>query len=260
MLKCIIVEDETLAQDVIKNHLDRIGRLELAGVYRNAPEALEALKTLDVDVMFLDIRLPGMSGLHFLRSLSNPPLVVLTTAYAEYALESYEFNVIDYLLKPISFERFVRAVSKILDGRLYSQASIDGPPSLLTEGGGGPGAGGTGGQGFSAAGRGVDRAPVDHIFIRSNSKFFRVNFSEILYVEGMKDYLKIHTPDYSLVTHQTMNELEKSLPARQFIRVHKSYIIAVGQIRSIYGNSIELGKATIPIGVSYKEAVMGLIR
>jgi DNA-binding LytR/AlgR family response regulator len=248
LLKCIIVEDETLAQDVIKSHLDRVGRLELAGVYRNAPEAL--------DVMFLDIRLPGMSGLHFLRSLDNPPLVVLTTAYAEYALESYEFSVIDYLLKPISFERFARAVSKILDGRLYPQASIDGQVHPL-EGFGGQGAGG---QGFSAAGRGADRAPVDHIFIRSNSKFFRVNFSEILYVEGMKDYLKIHTPDYSLITHQTMNELEKTLPVRQFIRVHKSYIVAVGQIRSIYGNSIELGKATIPIGVSYKEAVMGLIR
>jgi DNA-binding LytR/AlgR family response regulator len=253
LLKCIIVEDETLAQDVIKSHLDRIGRLELAGVYRNAPEALEALKTLDVDVMFLDIRLPGMSGLHFLRSLTNPPLVVLTTAYAEYALESYEFNVIDYLLKPISFERFVRAVSKILDGRLYATASVDGQV-LPVAGAGGPGAGGQG------AGKGTDRRPVDYIFIRSNSKFFRVNFSEILYVEGMKDYLKIYTPDYALVTHQTMNELEKTLPARQFIRVHKSYIVAVGQIRSIYGNSIELGKATIPIGVSYKDAVMGLIR
>lgn len=240
MLKCIIVEDETLAQDVIKSHLERIGRLELAGIYRNAPEALEALKTLEVDVMFLDIRLPGMSGLHFLRSLSNPPLVVLTTAYAEYALESYEFNVIDYLLKPISFERFAKAVSKILDGRLYSQAHIDG-------------------QAILQVGKGLDPAPVDYIFIRSNSKFFRVNFTEILYVEGMKDYLKIHTPEYSLVTHQTMNDLEKTLPARQFIRVHKSYIVAVGQIRAIYGNSVELGKATIPIGTNYKETVMSLV-
>jgi DNA-binding LytR/AlgR family response regulator len=220
--------DETLAQDVIVSHLARIGRLELMGIYRNAPEALEALKTMEVDVMFLDIRLPGMSGLHFLRSLPEPPLVVLTTAYAEYALESYEFNVIDYLLKPISYERFAKAVTRIVDGRLYTQ----------------PGKEETG----------------DHIFIKSNSKFFRVGFSEILYIEGMKDYLKIHTPEYALVTHQTMNELEKTLPARQFIRVHKSYIVAVGQIKSIYGNSIELNKVTLPIGISYKEAVMGLIR
>jgi DNA-binding LytR/AlgR family response regulator len=230
LLKCIIVEDEILAQDVIKSHLAKIGRLELAGVYRNAPEAEAALKTQEIDIMFLDIRLPGMSGLQFLSGLKESPLVVLTTAYAEYALESYEFNVIDYLLKPISFERFSRAVNKILDGRL-----------------------------FSAAGKEADPFSDDHIFIRSNSKFFRVNFSEILYIQGMKDYLKIYTPDYALITHQTMNDIEKSLPARQFIRVHKSYIVALRHIRSIYGNSIELEKATIPIGVSYKETVMQLI-
>jgi DNA-binding LytR/AlgR family response regulator len=230
LLKCIIVEDEVLAQDVIKSHLAKIGGLELAGIYRNAPEAQAALAVQEVDIMFLDIRLPGMSGLQFLRGLKDSPLVVLTTAYAEYALESYEFNVIDYLLKPISFERFARAMNKILDGRL-----------------------------FSTAGKTADPFAEDHIFIRSNSKFFRVNFSEILYVQGMKDYLKLYTPEFSLVTHQTMNELEKTLPAQQFIRVHKSYIIALRHIRSIYGNSIELDKVTIPIGNSYKENVMNLI-
>ena len=234
MLKCIIVEDETLAQDVIRNHLERIGELELAGVYRTAPEALPALESGEIDVMFLDIRLPGMSGLHFLRTLTDPPLVVLTTAYAEYALESYEFNVIDYLLKPISFERFSKAVNKILDGRLY-------PTPTLTPNT--PEPAGT----------------TDHIFIKSNSKFFRVDFSEIIYVQGMKDYLKIHTPDFTLITHQTMNDLEKTLPSRQFIRVHRSYLIAVRHIRTIYGNTIELGKVAIPIGVNYKDAVIQLI-
>lgn len=229
MIKCIIVEDETLAQDVIKSHLQQLGRWELMGVYRNAPEAMEALNNMEIDVMFLDIRLPGMSGLNFLRSLQDPPLVVLTTAYAEYAVESYEFSVIDYLLKPISYERFSRAVDKIEDGRLFSQAGKE------------------------------QERQGNHIFIKSNSKFFKVNFSEIVYVQGMKDYLKIHTPEYTLVTHQTMNELEKLLPARQFIRVHKSYIIAISHIRSIYGNSIELGKVTIPIGINYKESVMTLV-
>ena len=230
MLKCIIVEDEVLAQDVIRSHLARIGQMELLGVYRTAPEAQTALLDLDVDVLFLDIRLPGMSGLHFLRSLADPPLVVLTTAYAEYALESYEFNVIDYLLKPISFERFAKAVNKILDGRLYSKASTP-----------------------------VEAKDEDHIFIKSNSKFFRVDFSEILYVQGMKDYLKLYTPDFTLVTHHTMNEMEKTLPSRQFLRVHRSYIVAIKHIRAIYGNSIELGKVTIPIGVNYKDTVMDLI-
>jgi len=230
LIKCIIVEDEVLAQDVIQSHLRKIDRLELVGVYRNAPEAMEALTNQEVDVMFLDIRLPGMSGLNFLRSLTDPPLVVLTTAYAEYALESYEFSVIDYLLKPISFERFSRAVSKITDGRLFSQVSKE-----------------------------RDRSMEDHIFIKSNSKFFKVNFSEIVYVQGMKDYLKIHTPEYTLVTHQTMNELEKILPARQFIRIHKSYIVAIARIRTIYGNSVELGNTTIPIGINYKDNVMAMI-
>jgi DNA-binding LytR/AlgR family response regulator len=230
LLKCIIIEDEVLAQDVIKSHLARIGTLELTGVYRNAPEAEIALKTGEIDIMFLDIRLPGMSGLQFLRGLKDPPLVVLTTAYAEYALESYEFNVIDYLLKPISFERFSKAVNKILDGRLFTAAAKE--AYLYSD---------------------------DHIFVRSNSKFFRVNFSEILYIQGMRDYLKIYTPDYALVTHQTMNDLEKTLPSRHFIRVHKSYIISLKHIRTIYGNTIELEKATIPIGVNYKESVMNLI-
>jgi len=210
LLKCIIVEDETLAQDVIKSHLSRIDRMELVGVFRTGPDAMEALQTLEVDVIFLDIRLPGMSGLHFLRGLTDPPLVVLTTAYAEYALESYEFNVIDYLLKPISFERFSKAVGKLLDGRLFTAAR---------------GIGGPAGPGLSpeAGDNSAELASLpqgDHIFVKSNSKFFRVNFSEIMYVEGMKDYLKI---------------------------------------KAIYGNTIELGKVTIPIGVNYKEAVMGLI-
>jgi DNA-binding LytR/AlgR family response regulator len=230
LIKCIIIEDEALAQDVIKSHLQRIGRLELVGIYRNAPEAMEALQTQDVDLMFLDIHLPGMTGLNFLRVLPDPPLVVLTTAFSEYALESYEFSVIDYLLKPISFERFSKAVNKVIDGKL-----------------------------FSPAGKEKDRSPEEHIFIKSNSKFFKVNFSEIVYIQGMKDYLKIHTPDYVLVTHQTMNELERILPARHFIRVHKSYMVAVARIRTIFGNSVELEKATIPIGISYKDKVMGLI-
>ncbi len=231
----MIVEDEVLAQDVIRSHMAKIGQLELIGVYRTAPEAMAALESREVDVMFLDIRLPGMSGLHFLRSLADPPLVVLTTAYAEYALESYEFNVIDYLLKPISFERFAKAVNKILDGRLYTSTSATASTDEQAP------------------------PPGDHIFIKSNSKFFRVGFSEILYVQGMKDYLKIHTPDFTLVTHQTMNELEKTLPSRLFIRVHRSYLVAVRHIRTIYGNSIELGKVTIPIGINYKESVMELV-
>jgi two-component system, LytTR family, response regulator len=229
LIKCIIVEDEVLAQDVIKSHLQQIDRFELIGVYRNAPEATEGLAANDVDVMFLDIRLPGMTGLSFLRSLADPPLVVLTTAYAEHALESYELNVIDYLLKPISFERFLKTVNKIVDGRLLTESVKE------------------------------EEIPGDHIFIKANSKFFKVNFSTIVYIEGMKDYLKIHTVENTLITHQTMNDIEKILPAKQFLRIHKSYIVALTHIKAIYGNSVEMEKATIPVGINYKEKIFALI-
>ena len=231
MIKCIIVEDEVLAQNVLETHLQKIDRCKLVAVCNNAPEAKEVLNKQEVDLMFLDIQLPGMTGLHFLRTLANPPLVVLTTAYAEHALESYEFNVIDYLLKPVSFERFCKSINKIADDRLVKQAAKE-----------------------------KNNLPADHIFVKSNSKFFKVNFSEIIYIEGMRDYLKIQTLEYSLVTLRTMNEMEKVLPGKQFIRIHKSYIIAVAHIKSIYGNSIEMESQTVPIGLSYKERVMGLVR
>jgi len=230
MIKCIIVDDETLAQQVIQNHLKKIEQFELVAVCKNTIEAGLVLKNQEVDLIFLDIQLPGLNGLDFLRSLVNPPLVVLTTAYSEYALESYEFNVIDYLLKPISFERFRKTVNRIVEGRLYSQAAAEREVLL-----------------------------ADHIFIKSGSKFFKVEFSEIIFVEAMKDYLKIHTKEYKLVTHQTMNYFEKLLPVNQFFRVHKSFIVALAHIRSIYGNSIEMDGATVPIGNNYKDAFMNLV-
>ena len=230
MIKCIIIEDERLAQDVIKNHLERSGRFSLAGTYRTAPEAQEALDKDDIDLIFLDIQLPGMTGLNFLRSLTNPPLVVFTTAYPEYALESYEFNVIDYLLKPISYERFCKTIDKIADGKIFKTPASEVQPFYQ-----------------------------EHIFIRSNSKFFRISFSDIIYIEGMKDYLKIHTAEHVIITHQTMGEMENILPSSRFIRIHKSYIVAFARIRAVFGNSVEMDKALLPIGLSYKDRVMRFI-
>jgi DNA-binding LytR/AlgR family response regulator len=230
MIKCIIVEDEVLAQQVIQNYLRRIPGFQLMAVCSNSTEALDVLQKFEVDLIFLDIQLPGVTGLHFLRSLPNPPLAILTTAYAEYALESYEFSIIDYLLKPISFERFAKAINKITSGRLYTQLAVD-----------------------------KNQDVTDHIFVKSGNKFFRINFSEIIYIEAMKDYLKIHTPEYKLVALQTMGDMEKLLPLKQFLRVHKSFIVAVAHIKSVYGSSIEIGKITIPIGLSYKNNVMNFI-
>lgn len=230
MIKCIIVEDESLAQDVLKSHLQKTGRFELIAVCNNAMEAKEVLDKQDVDLMFLDIQLPGINGLRFLSSLLNPPLVVLTTAYAEYALESYELNVIDYLLKPISFERFSKTINKIAEGRLFTTVAKE-----------------------------QEHPHGDYFFIKSGNKFFRVKYDEIIFIEAMKDYLKIHTAEYKLVTHQTMNEMEEILPSKKFMRVHRSYIIAIACIRSVSGNSIDTSISTIPIGVNYKEKVMQMI-
>ncbi len=226
MIKCLIVEDEILAQQVIQNHLEKIDSFELAGICSNTLEAKEILDRQHIDLIFLDIQLPGMTGLNFLRSLPTYPPVVLTTAYSEYALESYDFNVIDYLLKPISFERFSKTANKIINEKLLAQPK--------------------------------EKTINDHIFVKSAGKFLRINFSDIIYIEGMKDYLKIHTDDHTIITHQTMSEMERILPPRQFIRVHKSYVVAVKYIKSIYGNSIETKKTTIPIGINYKEKVMSL--
>jgi len=227
LIKCIIVEDEKLAQNVISSHLKKIENFELVSICNNALEAKEALDKQPVDLVFLDIQLPGMTGLNFLKTLQNPPLVILTTAYAEYGAESYDLNVVDYLLKPISFERFVKATDKIIERHITNKKNKE--------------------ENIS-----------DHIFIKSDGKFFKTNFSEIIYIEAMKDYIKIYTENNKLITHQTMSEMERILPAKQFIRVHKSYIISLAHIKIINGNTIETGKAIIPIGINYKEKVMQL--
>jgi len=230
LIRCIIIEDERLAQDVIISHLEKTERFKLAGTCRNAQEAKEILDREEIDLIFLDIQLPGMTGINFLRSLTNPPLVVFTTSYPEYALESYEFNVIDYLLKPISYERFSKTVAKITDGKIFKLPDAD----HFTK-------------------------PREHIFIKSGGKFHRISFADILYIEGMKDYLKIHTTEYMVITHQTMGEMENMLPAGKFIRIHKSYIVAAPRIRSVFGNSVEMDKVNLPIGLSYKERIMAYV-
>lgn len=230
MIKCIIIEDERLAQEVIKAHLQKSGLFQLLGTYRNAPEAKEAIENEAVDLIFLDIQLPGMTGLHFLRSLSNPPLVIFTTSYPEYALESYEFNVIDYLLKPISYERFSKTVDKIVEGKLFKTSTSEAIPPIR-----------------------------DHVFIRSDNKFLKVSFSDIHYIEGMKDYLKIHLQNNSIITHQTLVEMENILPPGRFIRIHKSFIVSITHIKSVFGNSVEIEKTLLPIGLNYKDRLMNLI-
>lgn len=250
-LNCLIVDDEPLAQEVLAAHIAKIPALNLVQQAGNAMEAFEALHKNSIDLIFLDINMPVVSGLSFLRSLKDPPAVILTTAYTEYAMEGYELDVVDYLLKPISYDRFLKAVKKAIQHIGHHTGAISLPveeqvvavpqPSVSQAA---PGANGK-----------------NYFFVKADGKLVKVNYADIRYIEGMKDYLKIHTTGQMIVTHHTMKAMEEQLPADRFMRVHKSYIIALNAIKAIEGNIIHLDidKAEIPLGNSFRDALLAVV-
>ncbi|WP_422361278.1 LytR/AlgR family response regulator transcription factor [Reichenbachiella sp.] len=225
-MKCIIVDDEPLAIEVIESYVERIDSLELVGKFRNAIKAFDYIQSGEpVDLIFLDIQMPKLTGIEFLKTLTNPPKVIFTTAYREYALEGFELEVLDYLLKPISFDRFMKAVSKALNQSKEVEIST------------------------SAEGD-------DFIFFKCDKKMIRVGLRDILYIESIKDYVKIKTAEKEVVTHQKISVLETKLPANHFIRVHRSFIINIPKIESYSASEIELNNESIPVGRNYKVEVM----
>src|ERR1041385_1063550 len=227
MIKCLIVDDEPLAQEVIENYITRIPNLEGVKKCSCAIQAFEVMKKEKIDLIFLDIQMPVIDGLSFLKSIKNIPSVIITTAFPQHAVESYDFDVTDYLLKPISFERFLKAVNKALDKKNTVANAAE--------------------------------QKSDFIFLKVDGKLVKVNFSEIMYVEGMKDYLKVFLKDKFYVVHQTMKRFEESLPHGQFIRVHKSYIVSLPAVKTIIGNYIEVNDQHIPIGANYKDELIQLV-
>jgi DNA-binding LytR/AlgR family response regulator len=225
-MRCLIVDDEPLAQEVLEHYVQRVDELQLIKKCSNAMEAVQILHKEKVDLIFLDIQMPAMDGLSLLKSLKNPPAVILTTAFPKYAIESYDLDVVDYLLKPISFERFLKAVNKVIDQRKGPQEEY---------------------------------ATAEYLFLKVDSKLVKVNFSDIVYIEGMKDYLKIFVKEKLLVVHQTMKRIEELLPKNKFIRVHKSYIVSLGALNSIVGNMVEINGKEIPIGANYKEQLIKMV-
>ncbi len=234
--RCIIVDDEPLARRVLQKYIHSLPSLELLTECASAPEAAAFLHQHTVDLMFLDIKMPGLTGLDFLKTLSNPPGVILTTAYSEYALEGYEYSVIDYLLKPISFERFLKAVNKVAARR--DTAETPGPAKPA---------------GPSTA------APVDFIFLKSDRVGHKVFFSDIRYIEGCGNYIKVYTGEKRLMVQERMTTIETVLPETLFLRVHKSYIVSIKEIREIRENKLKIGDKLIPIGNSYKPRVKKII-
>ncbi len=235
-IRCIIVDDEIHARKIIEKYIQDLPHLKLVKSCKNAIEAMQVLRTESIDLMFLDINMPKLTGLNFLASLSHPPLVVITTAYREYALDAFELDVIDYLHKPIPFPRFIRAMSKVEE---KLQTSLPQIPSIqATE----------------------PEIAEEFIFIKADKKSIKLNFSDIVYIEGLSDYIKIHTVDKSIVPKLTVKSMEEILPKKQFPRIHKSYIVSLKHIDAINGNQVEIADKKLPIGQSYRQAFMEIIQ
>lgn len=231
--KVLIVDDEPLAQKVLQRFISLVDSLELVGLYSNAIEASNALRNQPVDLLFLDIRMPELSGLDLLKIIKNPPKVILTTAYAEHALEGYEFGVIDYLVKPIAFDRFLRAINKVVP---TLQAST--PPLMPTP----------------------VLKPSNYLFVKSDRKIYKIDYPEIKYVEAFGNYVKIHTTHKIVLAQETLTNLEKSLPADHFLRIHKSYIVSIHFINLVDGNSLFVENVELPIGQLYKQRVYEMLK
>ncbi len=246
MIRCLAVDDEAYATKIIADYIGKIPFLELVGTTTNAIEALTQVQQGDIDLVFLDIQMPDLTGIQFLKLCGSKCKVILTTAYPEYALDGYEHDVIDYLLKPIAFDRFLKAANKahaqIMPVKTASAATS--PPSNIE-------------SAIASAG-----AANDYMFIKgeSKNKFLKVNYDDILYIEGLKNYVSLFTAGQRMVTYQTLRELETQLPQPPFYRVHKSYIISVDKIRMVDGNQVYIGEQPIPIGETYRDEFLKMIR
>ncbi|MFK7950621.1 MAG: LytR/AlgR family response regulator transcription factor [Saprospiraceae bacterium] len=235
MARVIIVDDEPLALDVMETYIDKLPSLELVARCENAIQAFDVLSREEVDIMFLDIQMPQLTGIDFLKSLSNPPLVIFTTAYPNYAIEGYELNVIDYLLKPISFERFMKAVNKAMAQLELQNDSVATSNDVET----------------------TEKA--DFIFVKADKKLIKINYADILYIEGLKDYVIIKMPTSRVITLQTMKSLEAKLPSDIFKRIHRSYIVNLKKISAVIGNMVEVEKKHLPIGKNYREELLNIV-
>ncbi len=224
-IKCAIIDDEPLARKVIRQYLDQVSWLELVFEEGNPLEAISRLKREPVELIFLDVKMPGITGLEFLNILQNRPKIILTTAYRDYALDGFEYEVADYLLKPISLERFLKAVHKIHQTELPVSNQL--PPQ---------------------------KPARTSIIIKQDKKLYKVFLDEISHIEGLKDYVKVHTAGRMYITYHTMQGILQDLDSADFMRVHKSFIINLQHFRSLEGSIISLGNQTVPLGRTYRES------
>ena len=228
--KCLIIDDEPLARDLVRNHLEKLDNFEIVAECGDAMKALQVLRNQHVDLMFMDIQMPQITGIEFLKTLKNPPRVIITTAYREYALEGFELDVVDFLLKPITFERFLKSVNK------YFQVASEN---------------GNNGDVVSTA-----SSPEEtFMYVKENKRVIKLLLKEILYIEGLSEYVKIYTGSKKIVTKTSMTNMEDKLPENSFMRIHKSYIVSLNKIEAFTSSSIEVTGKELPIGRSYKTRV-----
>lgn len=229
--RCLLVDDEPLALEVLETYVSKLGDFEIVAKCTNAIRASEVLRNSRIDLMFLDIKMPQFDGISFLKTLQKPPKVIFTTAYRDFALDGYDLNVVDYLLKPISFDRFMKAVNKY-----YEQARED--------------VGEVHEASFSTQEK--DR----FFYVKSDKKLVKILFKEILFIESMEDYVVIHRRDTKIITKDQIGRLEEILPHDMFIRIHRSYIVSIPKIEAITSETVEVGKKELPVGRSYKKDVL----
>lgn len=231
--RCMIVDDEPLAREILQTYIARIPGWELKKSCINAVEAYEALHQFEIDLLFLDIQMPVVTGIDFLRSLKKPPMVIFTTAYADHAVTGFELNAVDYLLKPIVFERFQQAIEKV-NARMAVAEPV----------------------------KSEERSPMpaDYFFIRQDSKLVKINYSEVLYMEAQRDYTYIYLKDRKILASMHLKALEDMLQSPPLFRVQRSFIVNLDVIKAINGNMLEIGGREIPVGANYKEALFRILR
>jgi DNA-binding LytR/AlgR family response regulator len=240
MFTLLIVDDEPLARKLLSEHAAKLPQLHVLGQCKTAIEAQTFLHQQSVDILMLDIQMPDLTGLDFLRTLQPRPTTILTTAYAEYAIESYELEVVDYLLKPIVFERFFQAVSRAMK-RLGDDRQPQEQVAPLTR----P--------------RLSEAAHRQSLFIKTDQRLVQVNYADIRYIEGLREYVRIHTTQDQLIVLQSLSRLLDALPPNQFARIHRSYIVGLAHIDSIVGNTVSIGEVELPISKGQKEAFLAMI-
>jgi len=241
-MKCLIIDDEPLAHKVIKNYADNLSFIDIVKTCHSAFEAINYLNENQVDLIFLDINMPKLKGLDFLKTLNNPPLVIITSAYQEYAMEGYELNILDYLLKPFSFERFLKAINKAVSQKKLIDTSEKTTNSQFIP--------------VSLS----NNENQESIFIKGDKKTHQVQFDSILYFESIGSYVKIHLENETIISLDRLTNFENKLPKNLFLRIHRSYIIAIKKVNTIEGNRVKINKNEIPVGNVYKHNLIKFMK